>query len=280
MRALAMSCSAALSLLAGGGQLGLRLLQLDLAVEPGAHAFLAQFGHALRALQFFLGEIAHGEGMVEIAVGAGDACRQADARGLAVDLRRIGPAEGGFPGGAFAAPEVEVVVEAERQVLDRRVAPAERCRGDAGRRADSGIAGLGVQRRLARGILRLGRCRCLARTRLGDLQVRRALQGLGDQLVELAVAEPGPPVLARPGRWRQGYAVQASACLEGASLLQTGVRLQAFGSDAAGGQENRRGQGQPLWPGMEKGCGMDQDSCRLARGQPACSRTLVSRWVS
>ena len=86
--------------------------------------------------------------MGEVAVGAGDACREADARGLAVDPGGIGLAEGGFPGGALA-----------------------------------------------------GRCRRLARTRLGDLQVGGALQGFADQLVELPVAEPGPPVLARPGRW-------------------------------------------------------------------------------
>lgn len=255
-------------LLAGGGQLGLRLLQLDLAVESGAHALLAQLGHALRAFQFFLGEIAHGKGVGEVAVGAGDARREADARGLAVDPGGIGLAEGGFPGGALAAPEVEVVVEAERQVLDRRIAAAERCRGHAGRRADAGVAGLGVQRRLARGILRLGRCRRLARTRLGDLQVGGALQGFADQLVELPVAEPGPPVLARPGRWRKGYAVQAPARLEGACRLQSGVRFQAFGSDAAGGQHYRRGQRQSLRPGMEKrerhGSGLLQAGPRAA----------------
>ncbi len=168
----------------------------------------------------------------------------------------------------LAAPEVEVVVEAERQVLDRRIAAAERCRGHAGRRADAGVAGLGVQRRLARGILRLGRCRRLARTRLGDLQVGGALQGFADQLVELPVAEPGPPVLARPGRWRKGYAFQAPPRLEGACRLQAGVRFQAFGSDAAGGQQYRRGQRQSLRPEMERreghGSGLLQASPRAA----------------
>ncbi|MNF94817.1 hypothetical protein D3C84_775370 [compost metagenome] len=190
----------------GVDQIGLRggfqafgLLELILAVDPGAQATLTQVEHLSGALEVFGGQVMDDVRLPQVAVGTGHVSGQGQLRGLLVDFGGTGLAQRGFPGITLTAPEVEVVIEGGADVAHGGVIVALPQRVLVPGQARTADAGAGIQGRHPRGVGGVGGGAGLVGTGVGDLHVRAVAQGLADQTVELRVAEAFPPVAFRPG---------------------------------------------------------------------------------
>ena len=171
------------------------MAQLQLGVQPGLHAPLHQLQHFGALLQRALGHGALGLQACQLEVALRHAAREQQARGLGVGARGLGLAQCGGEGGTVFAEEVQL--------------PAARQAGGFHATNGAGLAG-GVGSvgavALARGVQAAVDLRALGRAGGvgkglgardaggGLLQPGVALQGLGDERIQLRIAKAAPPV--------------------------------------------------------------------------------------
>ncbi|RMQ87589.1 hypothetical protein ALP97_200298 [Pseudomonas salomonii] len=212
----------------GAGFQAFGLLVLVLAVDTGTEATFAQVEHLAGALEVVIGQVTHDMRLAQIAVSLGHVGSQGQACGLLVDFGGTRLAQRGFPGGALATPEVEVVVEAGADVAHGGIGVALPARVLVLGQARTAHTGAGIQGGHAFGVGSIGRGFGLVGTGAGVLHVGAVLQGFMDQAIELRVAKAFPPVGGRPGGRGQGHAAQGFA-----GLQRVGVETLALCVEAA-----------------------------------------------
>ena len=180
----------------GAGHFRIVLLQLQLAVDAGGHALAGQLTRLAGALQFGLRQILLGVCIAELHIGACHVAGQFDARRTCLDIGGACLAQCGLPRGTLAAPQVEAPVEAGIAVLgggEMRLW-AEQAIGQA----RAGNTGAAVDGRATRSVGDADFRLRLTCTRIGDRQAGVVLECFADQVRELRITEPAPPVLCRP----------------------------------------------------------------------------------
>ncbi len=240
----------------------LGLLQLVVAVEAGVHPALGQVEHATGTLQVLLGHVHIGIGQAQLVVGAADVGGQRQACGLAIHFTGAGAAECGLPGGALATPEVEAVAAAHIELAQGAVTVTLADRIVWPRQTRAGHARIGVDLWIAIGIGGEHRGIGLAAARIGFLQRGAVTQGLADQVVELRIAQPRPPVGARPLDRGEAIAGKGGVALEGGRIHGVPLGVQPFGRHAAGQQQGgaEGGQWQAKGHGSEVSRGRRQQA--------------------
>src|SRR5471032_460697 len=116
---------------------------------------------------------------------------------MCVNFRRALPSKSSLPCSALATPEIQIPFETGVDILCGAVVALANGRQRCGH-PNFGDASRDVYLRLAVsiGLRRFGLC--LARARVGFSKGRVVVQGLGNQCIELAVAQRGPPVSLGP----------------------------------------------------------------------------------
>src|SRR6267142_2367469 len=179
-----------------------------------------------------------GEIRLRLKVGLRDGGREHKARLRSVGRDCAGFTERGLELGPMLAPEIELVVEVERNATLIHPAAAERRRVDVVlAQALAGRARIEVEPRIQGSACGVGQRACGAHARFGGAQTRVALERLLHKRVQLRLSEHRPPVLARPG-------AAARVLIEGERLRYERVRLalDARVARASGKQEADRQQ--------------------------------------
>src|SRR5690606_154624 len=198
------------------------------------------------------------------------------ARGLGIDLRSAGLAQRGLVVGAPAAPDVQRPVEVEHQHRVVHQLAADLVAGQALRQLGHGVLRAGADAGLARRLGQAGLGAGLAQARIGGDQRGAAIQGFGDQCVQLRIAERTPPVLGREPGLAQRGAGKAAGDGMAVRIADLRRRLESAGAGAAGQgeREEQRADGR-MAAANKGGGGHRQDS-----GRERLSRTWPSRWMN
>src|SRR6266446_3645962 len=164
----------------------------------------------------------HGEGgeiRLRLEVGLRDGGREHEPRLRSVGRGCASLAKRAFELGPMLAPEIEFIVEVERNATLIDPAPAERRRIDiVPAQALAGRAGVEIERGVQRRSRRVRERARGAYAGLGGTQARAALERPPHERVQLRIAEHRPPVLARPVAARR-------VLIEGERLRRERVRL-------------------------------------------------------
>ncbi|MNI20601.1 hypothetical protein D3C73_740920 [compost metagenome] len=223
----------------GRGFQAFGLLELILAVDPGAQATLAQVEHLFGAFEVFGGQVMNDVSLPKIAVGTGHVGGQGQLRSLLIDFRSAGLAQCSFPGVTLTAPEIKVVIESGTDAAHGGVVVALPQRVLILGQTRTADTGAGIEGRHPRGIGGVRGGAGLMGTGVGDLHVGAVVQGFADQAVELRIAKAFPPVAFRPCRRRQRHAAEG---LPGLEVFR--IEADAFGGQAAVTGATRQAHGQ------------------------------------
>ncbi len=178
---------------------------LDLAVQPGAQAFLGQDVQALALLQQLGRHLACGALLGQLVVGAGQGGGEGEARLLLLGLGRPLLRDGAGQVRAVLAPQVQLVGQAEQGLAGVGPTAAGLGRAGGGLQLDVlvDVAAVGAEQRGGGGqggaVRGLGLGLGGDDARAGALQVRVVGQGLGGEGHQLRVLELAHPVGAGPG---------------------------------------------------------------------------------
>jgi len=226
--------------------------QRELAVDAVGNALVGQIQEILGALQLILREVALCVRTGKPEVRLHHVGRKFQARGLRVDFRRARIADRGLPGGALAAPQVDVPFETEVAVPDHAEVSGRQRRQDR-RNARARDTRATIQRRLARGIGGTGRGQRRAHARIDQRHVGIVGERFVHQLVELRIPDGLPPVLMRP---RAGVDLHAAKTLLGMQAARlrgrrSGTQATRAGATGEDGGRQRDGEAETMSGNLE-----------------------------
>src|SRR5581483_1968404 len=218
----------------------------------------------------------------ELGICGGDRCGERDARLRFVGARGVRFRSGGGKRRAVLAPEVELPGEVERGTPV--VVPALR-RGRGRRQIVAALLLLG-DRASGRYLRQRGGASdlCIG-TRAIEPRFRYshgggAIEGFGDQCVELWIAVVLPPGVGRPDRGGRGERYGGRVCIGGLGSRQ-GVRLRQRGAAAERGGDEESERGALHWPQASSDsmstssavCGACMPTRCIAAGKATATRT-------